>query len=60
MQDAFDLYSNSWGGLETQEEAARAVVDLETDVMFLVPNQISLELHERACRCASRFPPGYT
>uniref|UniRef100_A0A8C4Q5S1 Carboxylesterase type B domain-containing protein n=1 Tax=Eptatretus burgeri TaxID=7764 RepID=A0A8C4Q5S1_EPTBU len=48
MQDAFDLYSNSWGGLETQEEAARAVVDLETDVMFLVPNQISLELHERA------------
>uniref|UniRef100_UPI00358FBC7C bile salt-activated lipase-like n=1 Tax=Myxine glutinosa TaxID=7769 RepID=UPI00358FBC7C len=50
LQDAFDLYSNSWGGLETQEQAARAVVDLETDVMFLVPNQISLELHYRACR----------
>ena len=42
---AFNEYSHTWGKKPTKEEIKRAVVEVETDYIFLVPTQAALYQH---------------
>ena len=42
---AFGEYSHTWGKRPTKEEIKRAVVEVETDFIFLVPTQAALYQH---------------
>ena len=42
---AFNEYSHTWGNKPTKEEIKRAVVEVETDFIFLVPTQAALYQH---------------
>ncbi|XP_031434150.1 bile salt-activated lipase-like [Clupea harengus] len=42
---AFNEYSHTWGDKPTKEEIKRAVVEVETDYIFLVPTQAALYQH---------------
>ena len=42
---AFGEYSHTWGKKPTKEEIKRAVVEVETDFIFLVPTQAALYQH---------------
>ncbi|KAL7980941.1 hypothetical protein Chor_002095 [Crotalus horridus] len=42
---AYALYTQMWSNTEDQEVIKRTVVDVETDYIFLVPTQQTLQLH---------------
>ena len=42
---AFKLYSMSWGSTPSRESIKKAVVEIETDYIFVVPTQVALYLH---------------
>ena len=41
----FDVYTESWAQDPSQENKKKTVVDLETDVLFLVPTEIAIAQH---------------
>uniref|UniRef100_A0A8C2VH76 Carboxylic ester hydrolase n=1 Tax=Chinchilla lanigera TaxID=34839 RepID=A0A8C2VH76_CHILA len=42
---AFDIYTESWAQDPSQETKKKTVVDLETDILFLMPTEIALAQH---------------
>ncbi|XP_042537034.1 bile salt-activated lipase [Dipodomys spectabilis] len=42
----FDIYTEPWAQDPSQETKKKTVVDLETDVLFLVPTEIALAQHK--------------
>ncbi|XP_072344949.1 bile salt-activated lipase-like [Scyliorhinus torazame] len=48
-------YTKDWPANPSQEIIKRAVVALETDVLFLVPTQLALDLHSRHTQGAKTF-----
>lgn len=42
---AFHEYTATWGSKPSKEEVKRAIVDVETDYIFMVPTQAALYLH---------------
>ncbi|KAF7663379.1 hypothetical protein LDENG_00212180 [Lucifuga dentata] len=45
LEQAFNEYSISWGMKPSREDIKRAIVDVGTDYIFLVPTQAALYLH---------------
>lgn len=41
----FDIYTEPWAQDSSQETRKKTVVDLETDILFLVPTEIALAQH---------------
>ncbi|XP_038637733.1 bile salt-activated lipase-like [Scyliorhinus canicula] len=48
-------YTKDWPANPSQETIKRTVVALETDVLFLVPTQLALDLHSRHAQGAKTF-----
>lgn len=46
----FSLYTKVWNDNVDQEVMKRTVVDVETDYIFLVPTQQTLDLHYQNAR----------
>lgn len=44
-KSTFDMYTAPWAKDSSQEAKKKTVVDFETDVLFLVPTQITLAQH---------------
>lgn len=44
---AYAVYTQVWSNTEDQEVIKRTVVDVETDYIFLVPTQQTLQLHRK-------------
>ncbi|KAM4876489.1 bile salt-activated lipase [Thomomys bottae] len=44
--DTFDIYTESWTQDPSQETKKKTVVDLETDILFLVPTEVALAQHK--------------
>ena len=45
VDSAFNQYSMNWDNSPSRESIKRAVVEIETDYIFLVPTQVALYLH---------------
>ncbi|XP_018588456.1 bile salt-activated lipase-like [Scleropages formosus] len=52
---AYHEYTSNWGDKPKQELIKRTVVDLETDFLFLVPNQATLYLHVEHAKTARTY-----
>lgn len=44
-QTTFDIYTESWALDPSQETKKKTVVDLETDILFLIPTEMALAQH---------------
>jgi hypothetical protein len=42
----FDLYTQSWAEDSSQETKKKTVVNLETDILFLMPTEMALAQHK--------------
>ncbi|XP_041916235.1 bile salt-activated lipase-like [Alosa sapidissima] len=42
---AYNEYTSTWGSKPSKEEVKRAIVEVETDYIFLIPTQAALYLH---------------
>ncbi|XP_076139446.1 bile salt-activated lipase-like [Alosa pseudoharengus] len=42
---AYNEYTSTWGNRPSKEEVKRAIVEVETDYIFLIPTQAALYLH---------------
>ncbi|KAG8509448.1 Bile salt-activated lipase [Galemys pyrenaicus] len=51
----FDFYTKSWTQDSSQENRKKTMVDLETDVFFLVPTQLALAQHKANARTAKTY-----
>ncbi|XP_077003579.1 bile salt-activated lipase [Tamandua tetradactyla] len=51
----FQIYTESWAQDSSQKAMKRTVVDLETDVLFLVPTQIALAQHRANAKSAKTY-----
>ncbi|XP_053266954.1 bile salt-activated lipase-like [Pleuronectes platessa] len=45
LDNAYSTYTSTWGSRPSKETIKRTVVDIGTDVIFLVPTQAALYLH---------------
>ncbi|XP_067867943.1 carboxyl ester lipase, tandem duplicate 2 [Heterodontus francisci] len=52
---AYIQYTKDWPTNPSQETIKRTIVDLETDVLFLVPTQLALDLHYQHAQGAQTF-----
>ncbi|XP_030624542.1 bile salt-activated lipase-like [Chanos chanos] len=52
---AYNLYTEGWANYPTWDDIKRTIVDIETDYIFLVPAQTSLQLHARNSRTARTY-----
>ncbi|XP_078282044.1 bile salt-activated lipase-like [Rhinoraja longicauda] len=51
----YKQYTKNWPSSPSQETIKKTIVDLETDVLFLVPTQLALDLHYRHAQGAQTF-----
>uniref|UniRef100_A0A2K5DAN5 Carboxylic ester hydrolase n=1 Tax=Aotus nancymaae TaxID=37293 RepID=A0A2K5DAN5_AOTNA len=51
----FDIYTESWAQDPSQENKKKTVVDLETDILFLVPTEIALAQHRANAKSAKTY-----
>uniref|UniRef100_UPI00398F2A39 bile salt-activated lipase n=1 Tax=Pristiophorus japonicus TaxID=55135 RepID=UPI00398F2A39 len=51
----YEYYTKDWPPNPSQETIKRTVVELETDVLFLVPTQLALDLHYQHAQGAQTF-----
>lgn len=49
-QATFDVYTEPWAQDSSQETRKKTVVDLETDILFLMPTEIALAQHRANAR----------
>ncbi|XP_023556018.1 bile salt-activated lipase [Octodon degus] len=52
---AFDIYTESWAQDSSQETKKKTVVDLETDILFLMPTEKALAQHRANARRARTY-----
>ncbi|EHA98727.1 Bile salt-activated lipase [Heterocephalus glaber] len=52
---AFAIYTECWAQDPSQETKKRTVVDLETDVLFLMPTETALAQHRAAAKSARTY-----
>ncbi|XP_062334831.1 carboxyl ester lipase, tandem duplicate 2 isoform X2 [Osmerus eperlanus] len=55
VDSAFNLYTLNWGNKPSRESIKRAVVEIETDYIFVVPTQVSLYLHASNAKTARTY-----
>lgn len=51
----FDIYTEPWAQDSSQETRKKTVVDLETDILFLVPTEIALAQHRANAKSAKTY-----
>ncbi|XP_036863713.2 bile salt-activated lipase, partial [Manis javanica] len=51
----FDIYTEPWAQDPSQETRKKTVVDLETDILFLVPTEIALAQHRANAKSAKTY-----
>ncbi|XP_005408465.1 PREDICTED: bile salt-activated lipase isoform X2 [Chinchilla lanigera] len=51
----FDIYTESWAQDPSQETKKKTVVDLETDIIFLMPTEAALAQHRANARTARTY-----
>uniref|UniRef100_A0A8C6RJ76 Carboxylic ester hydrolase n=1 Tax=Nannospalax galili TaxID=1026970 RepID=A0A8C6RJ76_NANGA len=51
----FDIYTESWAQNPTQETMKKTVVDLETDILFLIPTEMALAQHRANAKTAVTY-----
>ncbi|XP_054582941.1 bile salt-activated lipase-like [Eptesicus fuscus] len=51
----FDLYTASWAQDSSQEAKKKTVVDLETDVFFLMPTKMAVAQHRASAKSARTY-----
>uniref|UniRef100_A0A671F8H6 Carboxylic ester hydrolase n=1 Tax=Rhinolophus ferrumequinum TaxID=59479 RepID=A0A671F8H6_RHIFE len=54
-KSTFDIYTAPWAKDSSQEAKKKTVVDFETDVLFLVPTQITLAQHRANAKSAKTY-----
>ncbi|KFO31952.1 bile salt-activated lipase [Fukomys damarensis] len=52
---AFDVYTERWAQDPSQETKKKTVVDLETDVLFLIPTETSLAQHRATAKSGRTY-----
>ncbi|XP_046901493.1 bile salt-activated lipase-like [Hypomesus transpacificus] len=55
VDSAFNLYSMNWGNKPSKESIKRAVVEIESDYIFVVPTQVALYLHASNAKTARTY-----
>nr|XP_020026272.1 bile salt-activated lipase [Castor canadensis] len=51
----FDLYTQSWAEDSSQETKKKTVVNLETDILFLMPTEMALAQHKANAKSAKTY-----
>ncbi|KAM9206530.1 bile salt-activated lipase [Dugong dugon] len=51
----FDIYTKPWASDSSQEAKKKTVVDLETDILFLMPTKIALAQHRTNAKSAKTY-----
>ncbi|XP_037348881.1 bile salt-activated lipase [Talpa occidentalis] len=51
----FDLYTESWAQDSSQETKKKTMVNLETDILFLIPTKIALAQHKANAKSAKTY-----
>lgn len=46
----YNAYTESWAQDSSQENKKRTVVDIETDILFLIPTEVALAQHRSHAR----------
>ncbi|VTJ69876.1 Hypothetical predicted protein [Marmota monax] len=54
-QATFDIYTESWAQDPSQVTRKKTVVDLETDILFLMPTEIALAQHRAKAKSAHTY-----
>uniref|UniRef100_A0A8D2DGE0 Carboxyl ester lipase n=1 Tax=Sciurus vulgaris TaxID=55149 RepID=A0A8D2DGE0_SCIVU len=54
-QATFNVYTEPWAQDSSQETRKKTVVDLETDILFLMPTEIALAQHRANARSAHTY-----
>ncbi|KAM5299482.1 bile salt-activated lipase [Ctenodactylus gundi] len=54
-QATYSIYTESWAQDPSQENKKKTVVDLETDVLFLIPTETALAQHRAHARSANTY-----
>uniref|UniRef100_UPI00398ECE45 bile salt-activated lipase-like n=1 Tax=Pristiophorus japonicus TaxID=55135 RepID=UPI00398ECE45 len=55
IDSVYEIYSQANGNLTTRKEIKQATIDFETDIIFLVSTQTTLNLHQKNAKNANTY-----